>query len=71
MKNLILASLAAAFLSAGCATPQTVATSERAEEGDILTGSRIPRKSSAQPVKVVGPKEIEIPNTIGSQPRGN
>jgi hypothetical protein len=71
MKNLILAALAASFLAMGCAAPQTVATGERAEEGEMMTGSRIPRRSTPQPVKVVGPKEIEINNTLATSPKGN
>lgn len=46
MKNLILAALAVSFTAVGCAVPQTKATNERAEEGEVLTGSRIPRKSA-------------------------
>lgn len=47
MKNLILAALAVSSLAMGCAVPETKATNERAEEGEVLTGSRIPRKSPA------------------------
>ena len=46
MKNLILAALAASFLAMGCAEPMTKASKEGAEEGEVLTGSRIPRKSA-------------------------
>lgn len=76
MKNLMLAALAASFLTLGCATPEPVATTttggERVEEGEVVTGSRIPRRSIPQPVKAVGSKEISDTNTriIASQPKG-
>jgi hypothetical protein len=47
MKNLILAALAASFLAMGCTMPVTKAANEKAEEGEVLTGSRIPRKNTA------------------------
>jgi hypothetical protein len=71
MKTLILAALAASFLAMGCAAPEKVTTGERAEEAEMMTGSRIPRRTTPQPVKVVGPREIEINNTVGTAPKGN
>jgi hypothetical protein len=70
MKILILAGLAASFLAMGCATPQTAATTERAEEAEVLTGSRIPRRSQPQPMKAVGAKEVEVGRIMTSQPKG-
>ena len=45
MKRFLLTALATSFLAMGCAPTQTVATSDRADEGDVVTGSRIPRKT--------------------------
>ena len=56
MKMLLLAAVAASFLAAGCATPQTTASAsatEERDEGDIVTGSRIKRKDNPQATKVI------------------
>jgi uncharacterized lipoprotein YajG len=48
MKKILFSALAASFLAAGCATePQPVANAGAgpADEGEVLTGSRIPRKA--------------------------
>ena len=52
--KLVFCLLAASFLAAGCATPEATTAGERAE-GDVITGSRIPRKGSENPsnVKVI------------------
>ncbi len=54
MKMLLLAAVAASFIAAGCATPQTTAsaTDER-DDGDVVTGSRIKRKDNPQGTKVI------------------
>ena len=49
MKNLILAALACAFLTAGCATPETMSSNESATDREYPTGSNIPRKREAGP----------------------
>ena len=53
-KKLVFSLLAASFLATGCATPEATTAGERAE-GDVITGSRIPRKGAENPsgVKVI------------------
>ncbi len=53
MKKLFLAAVAASFFAAGCATPQTAAATDERAEGDVVTGSRIPRKDNPQATKVI------------------
>ncbi len=45
-KALILSMFAASVVVAGCETPQTNAAAQKAE-GDVITGSRIPRKGGS------------------------
>ena len=74
-KNLLLSLLAASFLAAGCATADATTATDRAE-GDVLTGSRIPRKNADNPsgTKVIDGRAYEdyrreSTATIG--PKGN
>ena len=45
-KAFVFALYAASVLVAGCETPQTATTADKGE-GEIITGSRIPRKAGS------------------------
>ena len=55
-KALIFALYAASVLVAGCETTQTATAAADKNEGDVITGSRIPRKggSGAESVGTMG-----------------
>lgn len=71
------ASLVAAFGLAGCATDPTNTTSTEAaapaDTGEVVTGSRLPRKATgSQPVKNVSKEDwTRSQGVIGNAPRGN
>jgi len=46
-KVLLLSVFAASVLAAGCETTQTSAAAAKGDEGDVITGSRIPRKGGS------------------------
>jgi len=46
-KVLLLSVFAASVLAAGCETTQTSAAAAKGDEGDVMTGSRIPRKGGS------------------------
>ena len=46
-KALVFALYAASVLVAGCETPQTATATADKGEGEVITGSRIPRKAGS------------------------
>ncbi|GEM_PF-6604598 len=81
MKLLAPISIALSVLSSGCATDsasppsggakQGQAAAPRAEEAEIVTGSRIPVRGT-QPVRTVDKEEItRNTSVIGTPPKGN
>ena len=74
--ELAIAVLAGTLGLAGCATAPDQPKSPTAskDQGEVITGSRIPRKSGPeQPVKSVTGEEWrrDSGTVIGNQPRGN
>lgn len=74
-KTFAFAVLAAAFgLSACTATdPKADSTAAGASNDEVMTGSRIPRKASAEPQKGMSKEDwrLESGRGIGNAPRGN
>ena len=73
-KYLAIAAFAGALGLAGCAIPETRATTSTAKDGgEYVTGSRVPRKSdiSSQPVKQIDKEAWRQEHVISNAPRGN
>ena len=83
MQNLLLSTLAASFLTAGCVSTEAVTADESVSDREYVTGSNIPRKkNSGSPSGVTTmdreaaerARDMQIPQppppTIGGRPVG-
>ena len=71
MKKLLFATVAASFFVAGCAAPQTTTAASERLEGDVTTGSRIPRKDNPQATKVIIQDDMSRSEMTRSAPQQN
>lgn len=74
-RTFAFAVLAAAFGIAGCTAtdPKASTSPSTASNDEVVTGSRIPRKSTGEPQKGMSKEDwrLESGRGIGNAPRGN